>query len=166
MNTDVKQEMVDSLSDQKILLKKVKLKKQYKSWWKRLLSFLFILPRYSTKKIYISELYPGTVIRLLGVIKNLKGAEEVSDVEIYKMMENNIPLFIDFLAHGLNNSPNTPPKWLYEALNFHFSIPEMQEAVTQVYRRLDMQTFFVISGSLISLEKLEKTILGEEVDSI
>jgi len=162
MNTDVKQEIVQSLTDQKILLKSVKIRNQYKHWWKKLLAYFFLIPRYKTKKIYLSELFPGTVIRLLGVIKNLRAAESISDVEIYKMMENNIPLFVEFLAHGLHNNADMPPKWLYDALNFHFSIPEMQEAVTQVYRRLDMQTFFVISGSLISLQELENTMLGEE----
>lgn len=154
--------MVQSLSDQRVLIKKVRLRKQYQSWYSKLLSFLFIVPRFYSKKIYVSELYPGTVVRLLGVISRLQGAKEISDLEIYKMIENNIPLFIEFLAVGLNNKPTDPPKWLIEALNYHFSATELHSAVNEVYRRLDVQTFFVISGSLIDLKELEKTILGEE----
>ncbi|WP_313672004.1 hypothetical protein [Sphingobacterium multivorum] len=162
MNNSVKQDMVQSLSDQKVLIKKVRLKKQYKSWYTKLLSFIFIIPRYYSKKIYVSELYPGTVVRILGIISRLQGAKEISDVEIYKMIENNIPLFIEFLAVGLNNKPVDPPKWLIEALNYHFTPSELHAAVNEVYRRLDVQTFFAISGSLIDLKELEKTILGEE----
>lgn len=157
MNQDtnsVKKEIVSTITDQKTFVKSVKVQINYTTLWQKILSAIFIIPRYHKKKIYLSNLWPGTVVRLLGILVDLKANRSMQDVEIYSMIKHNIPLFIDFLATGLHNSETPAPKWLKRALSYQFSNEELEAYTKEVYRRLDVETFFVITGSLINLQNL------------
>lgn len=157
MSTETKKEIVQTITSQKKFLKKVKI--NYPSRAKRFLAMLRIIPKY--RAIYISDLWPATVFRLLGVLTDLKVSNTNEDVEIYQMIRTNIPLFIEFLAIGLHNKKSDPPEWLVDALNYQVSNEELLEYIIDIYRRLDVETFFGITGSLVSLQKLNPILEAE-----
>lgn len=151
-------QIVEAITDQNHLVKKVKIK--YFKWWQRLLSFLFILPRF--RKVYISDPFPGTVYRLLGTLIDLKATvsdKDSQELALYKIVQNNIPLLIDFVAVGIHNkNESKPPQWIYEALNYQFTIKELESLVSDIYRRLDVETFFGITISLRKVQELNLTL--------
>jgi len=159
-NSHVGQEVADTISDKKILFKKVKVK--YNHWYQRVLAFLFILPK--AKDIVLSELYPGTVYRLLSILIDLKAKGDQGDSEelsIYKILKSNLPLLNDFIVIGLSNSQEEPPKWLYYAVNYQLTSKEIEFLVNDIYRRLDVETFFGITASLRKIQALSLTLEAE-----
>lgn len=154
MSNKVKKDIVSTITDEKTFIKSVKVKIDYRSRFKRILAACRIIPRFHKKKIFLSNLWPGTVIRLLGVLIDLKDNKSMRDIDIYDMIRQNVPLFIDFLAIGLHNGESTEPEWLKRALSYQFSNHELEIYTREVYRRLDVETFFVITGSLINLQSL------------
>ncbi len=157
----VEQEIVDTITDKRTFVKSVKVKINYTKRWQRILSVIFILPKYHKKSIYLSNLWPGTVIRLLGVLLNLQSSKSFQEVDIYSMIKSNLPLFIDFLAIGLHNDETEPPEWLVRAITYQFESTEIQQYIIEVYRRLDVQTFFVTTQSLIDLQSLSSILEAE-----
>ncbi|WP_144036550.1 hypothetical protein [Sphingobacterium psychroaquaticum] len=132
------------------------MKVQYKTRWQKCLSAIFILPKH--KDIYTADLWPATVYRLLGTLIDIKAERTTDDREVFEMLKGNIPLFIEFLAVGIHNAESEPPQWLYEALNYQFSNSELYDAVLEVYRRLDVETFFGITGSIREIRDLNLTL--------
>lgn len=156
----VGQEIVDTISDRKQFVKKVKI--NYAKKWHRLLSFLFILPRF--KKIYLSDPFPGTVYRLLGTLIDLKTTKDDQDTEdlgLYKIIRTNIPILISFIAIAIHNKTSEPPRWLYHALNNQFSTKELESISFDIYRRLDVETFFGITASLRKVQDLNLSLEPE-----
>jgi len=151
-------EIADAISDKSTFFKKVKVTYTYR--WQRILAFLFILPR--TKKIFLSELHPATVYRLISVLIDLrvKGDEgDTDELSFYKIIQSNLPLLTDYIAIGLNNRIEEPPKWLYDAINYQLSAKELDFLVKDIYRRLDAETFF---GILVSLRRVQE--IGATLD--
>ena len=156
----VGQEIVDTISDRKQFVKKVKI--NYAKKWHTLLSFLFILPRF--KKLYLTDPFPGTVYRLLGALIDLRTTKDPQDTEelgLYKIIQTNIPLLINFIAMGLHNKSSEPPQWLYHALNNQFSAKELESLSFDIYRRLDVETFFGITASLRKVQDLNLSLEPE-----
>jgi len=156
----VGQEIVDTITDRKQFVKKVKI--DYVKKWHKLLSFLFILPRF--KKIYLADPFPGTVYRLLGTLIDLKTTKDEQDTEdlgLYKIIRANIPILISFIAIGIHNRSSVPPRWLYLALNNQFSIKELESLSFDIYRRLDVETFFGITASLRKVQDLNLSLEPE-----
>lgn len=156
----VGQEIVDTISDKKQFVKKVRI--NYAKKWHKILSFLFILPKF--KKLYLSDPFPGTVYRLLGTLIDLKTTKDDQDTEdlgLYKIIQANIPILISFIAIGIHNRSSEPPRWLYLALNNQFSIKELESLSFDIYRRLDVETFFGITASLRKVQDLNLTLEPE-----
>jgi hypothetical protein len=156
-NNPIGKEMADAISDKTTFFKKVKV--NYPYWWQRVLAFFFILPR--TKNIILSELHPATVYRLLSVLIDLrvKGDEgDTEELSFYKIIQSNLPLLTDYIAIALNNRVEEPPKWLYEALNYQLSPKDLEYLVTDIYRRLDVETFFGILASLRKVQEIGSTL--------
>ena len=161
----VGKEVVDTITNKKKFIKKVKI--HYSNWWQNLFSLLFILPRF--KKIYLTDPYPGTVYRLLGALIDLKVQKDEGDTEelgIYKIIKSNIPILIEFTAFGLHNKETLPPRWLFEALNNQFSTQEIEDLTYDIYRRLDVQTFFGITVSLRNVQDLNLTLDPEALGDL
>ncbi|MBE8712536.1 hypothetical protein [Sphingobacterium hungaricum] len=150
MSKEIQKEIVQTITDQNKFIRKVKI--TYATWWQKLFSFLFILPKY--KRLYLSDLWPATVFKLLAILTDLKVHKSKQDIDIYSMIQHNIPLFIEFLATGINNKSGKNPQWLIDAINYQFSNEELLTYIIEVYRRLDVETFFGITGSLIDLQHL------------
>lgn len=149
--------MADAISDKTTFFKKVKV--NYPYWWQRILAFLFILPR--TKDIILSELHPATVYRLLSVLIELrvKGDEgDTEELSFYKIIQSNLPLLTDYIAIALNNRVEEPPKWLYQAINYQLSPKDLEYLVNDIYRRLDVETFFGILASLRKVQEIGATL--------
>lgn len=156
-NNPIGKEMADAISDKRTFFKKVKV--SYTHWWKRVLAFLFILPR--TKSIIITDLYPATVYRLLSVLIDLrvKGDEgDTEELSFYKIIQSNLPLLTDYLAIALNNRVEEPPKWLYDAINYQLSPKDLEYLTNDIYRRLDVETFFGILASLRRVQGIGTTL--------
>ncbi|MFD1770871.1 hypothetical protein [Sphingobacterium suaedae] len=158
---DIRQEIVDTITDKKTFIKKVKIRIIYRTKWQHVLSSIFLIPKYHVKKIYLTNLWPGTVMKLLGVLIGMKKIHSFDEQEVYKVIKNNIPLFTEFLAIGLHNNESDPPEWLKRAINYHFTPHEILINSIEVYRRLDVQTFFVITESLIDLQSLSHILEAE-----
>lgn len=149
--------MADAISDKTTFFKKVKV--NYSHWWQRILAFLFILPR--TKDIILSELHPATVYRLLSVliVLRVKGDEgDTEELSFYKIIQSNLPLLTDYIAIALNNRVEEPPKWLYQAINYQLSPKDLEYLVNDIYRRLDVETFFGILASLRKVQEIGATL--------
>lgn len=85
----VGKEVVETVTGAKKFIKKVRI--TYRSKWQRVLSTLFILPKY--KKLYLSDPTPGTVYRLLGSLIDLKvktDKGDTNDLSVYKIIRTNI----------------------------------------------------------------------------
>lgn len=150
-------EMADAVSDKTTFFKKVRIK--YDRWWQKLLAFLFLLPR--TKNIILSDLYPATVYRLLSILIDLRVKGDEGDTEeqsFYKIIHGNLPLLTDFISIALNNKVEEPPKWLYEAINYQMSPKDLEFLVNDIYRRLDVETFFGILASLRKVQEIGATL--------
>lgn len=156
----VGKEMADSISDKKQFFKKVKIR--YGHWWQRLFALIFILPK--TQSIFLGELYPATVYRLLSILIDLKVKGDPGDTEelsFYKIIKNNLLLLNDFIAIGVNNHVDEPPKWLYDAINYQLSPKDLEVLTNDIYRRLDVETFFAILTSLRKIQDLSLTLEAE-----
>lgn len=150
-------EIAEAISDKKTFFKKVKIK--YPVWWQRLLAFFYILPR--TKDIILTDLWPATVYRLLAKLIDLKVSGDKDDTEeltIYKVLKGNLPILTDYIAIGLNNRVEEPPKWLYEAINYQLTPKELEFLANDIYRRLDVETFFGILASLRKVQEIGATL--------
>lgn len=159
-NAYVGKEIADTISDRKILFKKVQIK--YSHWWQRLFGFFFLLPK--TKDIVLSELFPATVYRLLSILIDFKVKGDIGDTEelsFYKIISNNLLLLNEFIAIGVNNNIEEPPKWLYHAINYQLTPKELEFLVNDIYRRLDVEIFFGIMGSLRKIQDLSLTLEAE-----
>lgn len=167
MNRDkIKKDVVASLADQKVLIKVLKIQKFYTNWFSKILCLIKILPKFKSKKIYLSDPKPATVVRLLGEIIDLKISKSNNDLEVYEMIKSNIPIFINFLAIAIHNKKGNPPEWLIHSLGYEFEKNEISELSLEVYRRLDLQTFFGITGSMVNLNQKVGSILEGELPSI
>lgn len=163
MNTNTKssnpigKEMADAISDKSTFFKKVKI--NYAHWWQRVLAGLFILPR--TKSIILTDLYPATVYRLLSILIELrvKGDEgDTEELSFYKIIQSNLPLLTDYIAIALNNRVEEPPLWLYDAINYQLPPKDLEFLVNDIYRRLDVETFFGILASLRKVQGIGSTL--------
>lgn len=162
---NIKKELVASLADQKELVKVIKVPQLYNAWFTRFLASIRILPKFKSKKIYLSDPKPATIVRLLGELIDLKISKTMNDLEIYEMIRTNIPIFINFLAIAFYNRKGTPPRWLIDGISYQFDKSEIQKYSLEVYRRLDLQTFFGITGSMVNLNQMVGSILEGEAHS-
>ncbi|OYD41164.1 hypothetical protein [Sphingobacterium cellulitidis] len=163
MNTEnIKKELVATLVDQKELIKVLKVPHHYNNWFTRFLSSIKVLPKFKSKKIYLSDPKPGTIVKLLGELIDLKISKTMNDLEIYEMIKINIPIFINFLAISFHNKKGNPPAWLIDGISYQFEKSEIQKYSLEVYRRLDLQTFFGITGSMVNLNQMVGSILEGE----
>jgi len=158
MTNPIGQEMAAAISDSnKTTFKKVKV--TYIHWWQRLLAFCFLLPK--NKRIIISDPFPATVYRLLSILIDLKVVGDEGDTEelnFYKILKGNIPLLTDFLAIGIHNKEGDPPHWLYTAIGNQLTAKEINDLTQDIYRRLDVETFFGILTSLRKVRELSHTL--------
>lgn len=167
MNKDkIKKEVVASLADHKTLIKEIKIQKFYTNWFSKFLCFIRVLPKFKNIKVYLSDPKPATVVRLLGEIIELKISKSNNDLEVYEMIKCNIPIFINFLAIAIHNKKGNAPDWLIHSLGYDFSKDEISDLSLEVYRRLDLQTFFGITGSMVNLNQMVGSILEGEAPSI
>lgn len=159
---NIKKELVASLADHKELVKVVKVPQLYNAWFTRFLASIRILPKFKSKKIFLSDPKPATIVRLLGELIDLKISKTMNDLEVYEMIRINIPVFINFLAIAFYNKKGNPPSWLIDGISYQFDKSEIQHYTLEVYRRLDLQTFFGITGSMVNLNQMVGSILEGE----
>lgn len=159
---EVKKDLVDTITGRKDFVKEVKVKVEYRSVLKRILSSLCILPKFKKQEIYLSDPWPGTVFKLLGVLLDLKVSETNHEKDIYAMLQANIPVLIRFIAIGIHNDRSEPPQWLFDALEYQFDNNEIKELSAEVYRRLDVSTFFAITASMVAVNREFGSILEAE----
>lgn len=104
------------------------------------------------KTIALSELKTATAYRVTNQLDkvftvdlaSMQGDNGAIQGILYKAINESYIDLIEALAIAIHNDKGTPKEWIYEALEYHFTIEELATLTSEVYRRLDVTSFFVI----------------------
>lgn len=158
------QEIVEAVVNEPLALKTVTYR--HEKWWGRLLQAVRILPR--TRVIMLTAACASTMIRVSGLLCNLKDIPNKSKerlmVDIYRLIDSELPKVLDALAFAIHNAPGVPPSWIYMALRYQFNQEELAMATYHVHRRLGIENFFVIMAfakNLAASDMLETAAHGQ-----
>ena len=150
MNIQEKDAILSAVLDVPTPLKKVKLAP--KNFFQRLLIFLKIkAPVY--QMLYLRDLKMSTNFRLTAITNSLQVDSE-SDGTIDKVMEllhANTYTMAAYIATAIHNKNEETPEYLIKTIADEFSNKELHIATKEVYRRLDVQSFFESSALVRSL---------------
>lgn len=166
-NNQIKSDIVDGVNDAPIIIKSVPV--LYKSRWNKLLANIRLLPR--KRRIVLSGATPSTIFRIALITNDLKLpkgeiASEDYQRAMFTIIRDNYGTVMDFLATALHNrGSERPPEWLFTSLGRDFSMEELLDLTTDIYRRLDVVPFFGIINSIVQVKlqvshTLESTVPG------
>jgi hypothetical protein len=114
-----------------------------KNIFQKVLVFLRIR-KPGSEMLYLRELKMSTNYRLTAMANALNGGSD-QDGDIAKTMDlinQNTYQMAAYLATAIHNHKSQTPKHLIDSIYHQFSNKELHEAIKEVYRRLDVQSFF------------------------
>ena len=103
----------------------------------------------------LSGLPLGKVQLIAAEFDDMVGGEEVEGMiqsdQINVLLKNNLPQLTKVIGMAVCKGAKMPSRDIIAALNEQFTMPELAEAISEVYRRLDLSTFFGILALTKSL---------------
>lgn len=114
-----------------------------------------LLGLYRTKELSIAGLPLGKVQLIAAEFDDMLGGKAVEGMiqsdQINLLLKSNLPQLIKVIGMAVSKGAKMPSRDLMTALNEQFTMPELAEAISEVYRRLDLSTFFGILALTKSL---------------
>lgn len=114
-----------------------------------------VLGLYRTKELSITGLPLGKVQLIAAEFDDMLGGEEVEGMiqsdQINVLLKSNLPKLTKVIGMAVCKGAKMPSKGLLLALSEQITMPELAEAISEVYRRLDLTTFFGILALTKSL---------------
>lgn len=107
--------------------------------------------------LILSALSMRTNYKLTYLIADLvTGSNQKGEMEkVLEVINLNSFLMANILATAIHNKNSKTPDYLIDTVLDNFSQAELKLAISEVYRRLDVQTFFESLGSLRTLSLFE-----------
>ncbi|MCL7987728.1 hypothetical protein M8998_07240 [Sphingobacterium sp. lm-10] len=114
-----------------------------------------LLGLYRKEELSISGLPLGKVQLIAAEFNDMMGGEQVEGMiqsdQINLLLKTNLPSLIKVIGIAASKGSEMPSKNLLYALNEQWTMPQLAEAISEVYRRLDLTTFFGIMALTKSL---------------
>lgn len=150
MNKQDKDGILSAILDVPTPLKKVKLTP--KNQLERLLIFLCIKkPIY--EMVYLKGFKLSTNFRLTAISNSLilESKHEGNEDKLMDLMHENIYQMAAYVATAIHNQNTETPLYLIETIADQFSNEELKATCEEVYRRLDVQSFFACTALVRNL---------------
>ena len=123
-----------------------------KNFFQRLLIFLRIkAPVF--KMLYLRDLKMSTNFRLTAITNSLQvdSSKEGTVDQVMEMLHANTYTMAAFIATAIHNTNEETPAYLIKTIASEFSNKELYITTNEVYRRLDVQSFFESTALVRSL---------------
>lgn len=106
-------------------------------------------------ELSISGLPLGKVQLIAAEFSDMLGGADIENLaeseQINLLLKTNLPKLINVIGMAVCRGKQMPSGELIEAISSQLSMPQLAEAISEVYRRLDLTTFFGILALTKSL---------------
>jgi hypothetical protein len=151
MTIQEKDAILSAVLDVPTPLKEVQLKPKNKLY--KLLEY-FGLSKPVTKMLYLRNTKMSTNYRLTAISNSLvlEGSKEGAIDNLMEIMHQNTYTMAAYIATAIHNKNNPAPGYLVNTIADEFTNEELSLATKEVYRRLDVQSFFGSTALIRSLD--------------
>jgi hypothetical protein len=151
MNIQEKDAILSAVLDVPTALKKVQLKPRNKLF--KLLEYIG-LRKPAVKMIYLKNTKMSTNYRLTAISNSLalESSKEGAIDNLMDLMHQNTYTMAAYIATAIHNKNSPAPGYLVQTIADEFTNEELSLATKEVYRRLDVQSFFGSTALIRSLD--------------